>query len=158
MSMQQRRFVVRMALDRAAERGGPRVSELLADARVVSPREVQSSERDKRADQHRGGGTSRRRRIPSALDGRGVFFREENHCSSKALKTGCSFEKRQFGSYQALLVALAAERMHTCASRRAHHDRATPDTRKTNAPDVMYSCHAAASQAGSRWVVGLNDA
>ena len=83
MSMQQRRFVDRMAHDRAAERGGPRVSEVLADACVVTTREVQLSERDERADQHRGGGTSPRRCIPSALDDRRVFFRKENHCATK---------------------------------------------------------------------------
>jgi len=63
--------------------------------------------------------------------------------------------------YQALLVALAAERM----LRRAHHDRATPDARKTNAPDVMYAIAGLGGHlprngdpAGSRWVVGSNDA
>jgi len=45
MSMQQRRFVVRMAHDRAVERGSLRVSEVLAGAHVVATREVQLSER-----------------------------------------------------------------------------------------------------------------
>ena len=162
MSMQKRRFVVRMAHDRAVERSGPRVSEILAGARVVATREVQLSERAE-------GGTAKERathpgrkpriatlemsaatcNVAGATTGSTlqlnfvhIIEREPPEgCAAvhwtlstnepvstaeevlrvvdayrarwtieeffKALKTGCAFEKRQLGSYQALLVALA---------------------------------------------------